>query len=117
VDVVKQLLAFNEQYDLKRAPYLTSSVLKPTNFEKMNVSLAFKFFNNNVAAAINYLISKKLFPESHHTTRTSWFIKLVATRDGRYTSMLAEHRCFDFNLRYFDIDSILFQTSIFYRCS
>lgn len=76
VDVLEQLLAFDEQYDLKVAPYLTSSVLKPTHFEKMNVSLAFKLFNNDVAAAIDYLISKKVFPESFRTT--SWFIKLVA---------------------------------------
>jgi hypothetical protein len=53
------------------------------------------------------------FPESANIlSSTSVYI-----RDGRYTSMLAEHRCFDFNLRYFDIDGILFQTSIFYRCS
>jgi hypothetical protein len=60
------------------------------------------------------------FPGSVKTSRRrlrNTELRNHAARDGRYTSMLAEHRCFDFNLRYFDIDGILFQTSIFYRCS
>jgi hypothetical protein len=75
-NAVEELLQFDAQYDLKLAPYLCRSVLTPNTFEKMNVSFAFKFFNNDIAAAIHYLILKKVFSESYHTT--AWFIKLIS---------------------------------------
>ena len=56
LEAVKDLMEFQKDSDLKLAPSLKESMLKPSHFDKMKVSNALHFFSHSVSSAIRYMV-------------------------------------------------------------
>jgi hypothetical protein len=47
--------------DLKLAPSLTESCVKPSHFDKMKVGLAVRLLNHDTAAALRYCVERNVY--------------------------------------------------------
>jgi hypothetical protein len=63
--------------DLKLAPSLTESCVKPSHFDKMKVGLAVRLLNHDTAAALRYCVERDLLHKEAITT--AWFCETMHT--------------------------------------
>jgi hypothetical protein len=63
--------------DLKLAPSLTESCVKPSHFDKMKVGLAVRLLNHDTAAALKYCVERNLLHKEAITT--AWFCETMHT--------------------------------------
>jgi hypothetical protein len=61
--------------DLKLAPSLTESCVKPPHFDKTKVGLAVRLLNNDTAAALRYCVERNLLHKEAITT--AWFCETM----------------------------------------
>ena len=79
LEAVKDLMKFQKDSDLKLAPSLKESMLKPSHFDKMKVSHALHFFSNSVSSAFRYMVQTNGRNSDYLTTayfieqRNRWF--------------------------------------------
>lgn len=72
---VRLACAIDDKHKLKLMPHLKTRDLGPNHFEKMNVASAHALLHHSTAAALRYLVSKALLPNSALTT--AFFIDRV----------------------------------------
>lgn len=76
VKYVSELLNVDMQHNLKLAPHLRQAALQhSSHFEKMKVGLARAIINQEVAAALEYLVHTKQMEMNALTT--AWFLKTM----------------------------------------
>jgi hypothetical protein len=101
ISYVRKLLDIDNELDLKLAPYLKESCLKPTHFEKMSVGLALCFINHDTAASLKYCVIQNKLPKE--ALATAWFFEKVhewfkvVTSRSRTTAITKECSNFEKN--------------------
>lgn len=83
---LEQLEESQRRYQLKLAPNITVDILKPSNFNKMNVAAAAHIFSERTAAALETLVQLQIMERDALTT--AWFLRTVRSwfnvMNGRY---------------------------------
>ncbi|XP_039311288.1 uncharacterized protein LOC120359059 [Solenopsis invicta] len=72
---LEELNVIQQRKNLKLAPKITTDIVNPTGFNKMNVAAAAHIFNVKTAAALETLIELKLIDNEAKTT--AWFLRKV----------------------------------------
>lgn len=72
---LEELNVIQQRKNLKLAPNITTDIVNPTGFNKMNVAAAAHIFNVKTAAALETLIELKLIDNEAKTT--AWFLRKV----------------------------------------
>ncbi|KAJ3659496.1 hypothetical protein Zmor_011182 [Zophobas morio] len=75
IKYIEMLLNKEREMELKMAPYLKESCIKPSHFEKMKVSLAVRLLHHDTGAAIRYCVERNLMPKEALTT--AWFCETM----------------------------------------
>jgi hypothetical protein len=74
IEPIKELYELEKNDVVKLCPHLKEKVIRPSRFDKMNVSLSTALLSHDVAAGLLYYISLKKINEKH--TTTAWFLQL-----------------------------------------
>ncbi|KAK3915282.1 Transposable element P transposase [Frankliniella fusca] len=69
------VIKHNEKLGIKQCWTLKSDHLKPSNYQKMNVKMAFEFFGSNVLSSMKYLKERNIYPELEDSGPTIKFIE------------------------------------------
>ncbi|XP_034253768.1 uncharacterized protein LOC117652783 [Thrips palmi] len=72
---IEYLEEYQRGEDLKFVPKLKVTDIHTPHYSKMKVKSAYQVLHHNTACGIEYLVQKKIVPESHRTT--SWFVEVV----------------------------------------
>ncbi|KAK3931425.1 Transposable element P transposase [Frankliniella fusca] len=69
------VIRHNEKLPIKQCWSLHWDHLKPSNYQKMNVKMAFEFFGGNVLSSMKFLKEKNIYPELADSGPTITFIE------------------------------------------